>query len=524
MFGYRTKAAAVFLVMTIVISVAGCWSFDRKKAVQAGVEEKLELAVKYLAEKKFKEAVLAYNEVITIDSKNITAYKGLGLAYTLQKKAGEAERVLKEGLKILPNDERLRLALAGLMLDEGKDDEAEAVYKQLLGRNSSSVSVYEAYSNYLIRQGRTAEAITLLEQAAARNPEQYRLESLLAELYIKNGEKEKALAAINKSLSVEPNQSSAYRQLGELYSQWSELIALGDQYIRQNQARTGFLYKLTGLYGANQFEKLISEYEKLSGDLKDSSRMKLLLAQSYRRLNNPQKADEIIKTINLAEVKDAGMLADLAYYYLETEDKDRARKAALQGIALDNSVIDNYAVMYKSYVDEDQELARVWGIRYLIASPDSYSIAFNKLIELEIDLGYQIESKESSISREIVESIVIDQARAERHFKKHPTWSQCNTYVYLDTKDNIAYKGYCKRASIFNPVVERYRSPNISKTIPENILERMKQEGETEEIKYSLFLVTETWAWPVIYQGDVPFEEHLKRAGYSVESITFVDK
>lgn len=54
----------------------GCFN---SKTASAKVDQKLELAIKYLSEQKYQEAILAYQEVIKINSKNITAYNGISL-------------------------------------------------------------------------------------------------------------------------------------------------------------------------------------------------------------------------------------------------------------------------------------------------------------------------------------------------------------------------------------------------------------------------------------------------------------
>jgi Tfp pilus assembly protein PilF len=137
------KLLAIFLIFMIGASLLnGC---SRKTGAQ--VSEKLELAVKYLAEQKYEEAILAYQEVIKIDSKNVTAYKGISLAYTLQEKPDQVEQALQDGLKAIPQNAQLQLAMAGLMLDRGKNEQAEAIYKELVGGTSPLLPSYQAYTN-----------------------------------------------------------------------------------------------------------------------------------------------------------------------------------------------------------------------------------------------------------------------------------------------------------------------------------------------------------------------------------------
>jgi len=218
------KVISILLVLTLLSCLlTGCSSKGSAK-----VSDKLELAVKYLSEQKYEEAILAYQEVIKIDSKNINAYKGISLAYTLQEKPDQAEQALQDGLKAVPQNTQLQLAMAGLMMDLGKGDQAEAIYKELIGGTNPSLTSYQAYTYYLKQQGKWAEAIALLEQALTKNSNDYQLNFMLAELYSKNGDKEKALlASINRSMTAQIDQSTSYELLAEMYKgKWADLIAL----------------------------------------------------------------------------------------------------------------------------------------------------------------------------------------------------------------------------------------------------------------------------------------------------------
>lgn len=369
--GKTKKPISILLVLALfAVLLIGCSS---TKAVSANINDKLELAVKYISEKNYQEAILTYQAAIKIDSKNITAYKGLSLAYQLNDKMDLAEKALDDGLKAVTQTAQLKLAKAGLMLDQDKADKAELIYKELISGDNPTVSAYQAYTYYLNRQGKQAEAIALLEQAVAKNIKEYKLNSMLAELYHKNGDQEKALVAINKSLTIQMDQSQSYKLLAEMYqNKWAELIVLGDQFINKNQVQVGQLLKLSGLFGMSKYEDVIKLYRELTSDLKDNARARLIAAKSNMKLSKKEQSIELMKPIKVAELKDAGILADLAAVYLEVGDKDNARKIALLGMEEDVTVLENYVVMYKSSTGEE---ARIWAIKYIIMSGLSYNEA-----------------------------------------------------------------------------------------------------------------------------------------------------
>ena len=531
----RKKSISIVLVLAVLSNLLiGCSS---STTVSAKISDKLELAVKYLSENNYQEAILTYQSAIKIDSKNITAYKGLSLAYQLNNKMDLAEKTLDDGLKVVPQTTQLKLALAGLMLDQGKADKAEVVYKEIVNADSPTLSAYQAYTYYLNKQGKQAEAIAQLELVAAKNSKEYNLNSMLAELYYKNGDKEKALVAINKSLTIQLDQSRSYQLLAEMYQdKWADLTALGDQYIKQNQAQTGQLLKLSGLFSMDRYEDVIKLYGELTSDLMDNARTRLIAAQAYLKLSKKEQSSELLKPIKVAELKDAGMLADLAAFYLETGDKDNARKLALQGIESDERIIDNYLVMYRSYEGEDKKLAQVWAYKYLLSSLLSYRESFNALIGAGIDL----EQSKSAVTgkSERIKSIIYTPELVEKQKSEGIKGTHTTLSCYLDKSKNIAYFGYRvsqedpKEANLFGKsIVARVHNPNICpiSAIPlgdergYNVSRRIANDYKaTKAMKFNHDHNFDSY-YPVIMEGN-DFEGDLIKAGIPQGFIVYVDK
>ena len=360
----------------------------------AEVSKQLELAVKYLSENKFEEAILAYQDVIKIDPKNIPAYKGMSIAYSFQGKMDKAEQVLEDGLNHISDKRPLKLVMAGLLVDQGKTDQAEALYNEIIAQDGVYLPAYQGYSKLHIRQGKQNEALSLLEKGAMANPKQYKIHSLLAELYIKNGSRENALSAIAKSLAIEPNQSVAYKLLEELYyDRWEDLSNLADQYINQNQNVPGWIIKLTGLYKLGKYNDVIKIYEQLDNDVRKNAKLNIIVARAYTKLGKKDQQTNILQVIKIEDVKDAALLAEIAADYLEAGDKDKARKLAVQGIGLDDTELDNYIVLYKSYLEENKQQAEFWLYKHLLSCDQSVKEAKK---EQEVRLSNSGEEKKEN--------------------------------------------------------------------------------------------------------------------------------
>lgn len=353
------------LLLTLTSVIAGCGLMSSN----ARVANQLDVAVKYLSENKFDEAILAYKEVIKIDQKNVTAYEGISLAFIMQGKKAEAEQVLQEGLKIIPDNKPLKLAMAGLYVDMNMKDQAEKIYKELIAQDGTYLPSYQAYSRFLLNHDRLIEAVSLLEKATQANTDQYGLYSILAELYWQSGNKEMTQSAAIKSITIEPNQSVAYKVLERLYAnQWTDLVALGDRYIQQEQVKLGHILKMMGLYGAGDFDGVIGLYLASGDDVKSVLKARLITSWSFIKTGKKDTELSILKGINFKDLRDAYLLAELAEFYLKTGNKEMAREAALAGISIDETLIYNYIVIYKSYEDEDNNKAKVWEIKCAVNS------------------------------------------------------------------------------------------------------------------------------------------------------------
>lgn len=374
----KRKTGTIIVCLTLIVAAlfAGCDWFN----ASARVEKQLELGVKYLSESKYEEAVLAYREVIKIDKKSVPAYKGLSVAYTLQEKPEQAEQALQDGLKQVTGSKPLKIALAGLFVDWNKKDQAEAVYNEIITLDGNYLPAYQAYARLLVGLNRQNDAVALLEKAAAGNAGQYIIYNLLAEQHIKSGSGEKALSVISQSLSAEPNQAGPYKLLVEIYSgRWADLIALGDQYIQQGRNMSGQIIKLTGLYQSGKYDDMLKLFDQLPSDLKASPKARLLAAQAYVKLGQKDQGVNLVKDIKPESIKDAALLAEIANFCLEAGDKETARSLALQGISLDDTVIDNYIVLSKSYQDEDKSQSDIWQTKYLLGS--AFSIKETQITE-----------------------------------------------------------------------------------------------------------------------------------------------
>lgn len=368
------SVAKVTLLVLCALLLIGCY-----KGIEADTGAKLELAIKYLSEIKYEEAILTYQEVIRIDPKIVEAYKGMSLAYYMQGENDKAEAILNQGLEQNQDNKYLKLALAGVLIDADKGDQAEKIYLELIQKDQNDLQTYKAYSSFLMNNGREQEAIEKIQQLAKLKKDDYQIHSLLAQQYIENGQVDEAIKAIITSLNLQPEQSLSYNLLKDLYKDdLSQMLELAETMIQEGKKETGELIKIEALYQIGNYQEIVNAY----ADNKANARIIVILARAYKELEQEDKGKELLKSIKTKDIKDAGMLAYLAESYLLFRDKEQARAIAMQGISLDETVVDNYLVLYNCCKEEEEIGAQQWWVTYLLNSVFSNKVSEGQLVEI----------------------------------------------------------------------------------------------------------------------------------------------
>jgi tetratricopeptide (TPR) repeat protein len=90
----------IVAILIIVVMATGCTGTAVPE--ELSFSEHLELGYKYIEEGKYEEAILAFQNAITIDEKSIEARVGLAEAYVGIEDLMKAEEVIKESINIEP--------------------------------------------------------------------------------------------------------------------------------------------------------------------------------------------------------------------------------------------------------------------------------------------------------------------------------------------------------------------------------------------------------------------------------------
>jgi tetratricopeptide (TPR) repeat protein len=222
-------------------------------------------------------------------------------------------------------------------------DHAQAYYHYMLARRYRELAGINNRGDYIDR------AIAEYKKAMEADPESLFLRVELAELYWRMGRIAEAVRDAEDVLKINPDQVDAHRLLANLY--WRNLGDAQPDKVAKESLR-----------------KAIEHFEALARLLPTESENFLVLGRLYRLSNQRDKAEEVLKRVintnpdsrsaraSLAQLyfdqgdyeqaiallqeipeneRDAGLLATLAYAYMQVRDLDRAVATYEKAVALD---------------------------------------------------------------------------------------------------------------------------------------------------------------------------------------------
>lgn len=154
-------------------------------------------------------------------------------AYALLKlrKAGEAEKLLKQALKQYPGDEDLLFSLGNIQHDAGKTAEAMRTMEQLITINPKNFQALNYVGYTLAESGRELKrALTLVTAALEQRPDADFILDSLAWVQFRMGDHEQAWESINKCLGMGGDDPTIWEHYGDI------ALALG----KRDEAAKGY--------------------------------------------------------------------------------------------------------------------------------------------------------------------------------------------------------------------------------------------------------------------------------------------
>ena len=182
-------------------------------AINENIQEKLFSEIDELIEKDEPEKIEAkYIKIISLDSKNIKAFRGLGKLYFERKDFNEAKQTIEHAIRLLENDYNTYESVENENLNEEEIAKKDSINRNLSGAYFDLTFVYKQQENYI-------EAIASIDKALAIEANNPRFLDTKLEISIMSKDKDLACAVFEKLKAANPEN----QKLEELEGQIEEL-------------------------------------------------------------------------------------------------------------------------------------------------------------------------------------------------------------------------------------------------------------------------------------------------------------
>ncbi len=119
---------------------------------------------------KFADAERRYLEILSLDTRHVDAYKGLGMIYLKQKLYPQARETFEFLLKLKKTDDAVYAGLAEISEAEGDLIKAELYREKAVELGLRQPQRHAELAEFLLRQNRATESLVSAEKAVSKEP------------------------------------------------------------------------------------------------------------------------------------------------------------------------------------------------------------------------------------------------------------------------------------------------------------------------------------------------------------------
>lgn len=178
----------------------------------------------------FKKSLMALEEVIEINPRNLEAYFVLGNIFHIKGQLGKAIKAFNKVLELEPNHTDASISLSVILNDIGKYEQAQSVFenannkvkKEGNGINDPHINKKFAAKHYEIAEmyfsyNRYDEALFEYNKAVALDQSNLEIRIKIAKVYSKKGYSSKAFEELRRLKTENPSYIPAHIALGLLH-------------------------------------------------------------------------------------------------------------------------------------------------------------------------------------------------------------------------------------------------------------------------------------------------------------------
>jgi tetratricopeptide (TPR) repeat protein len=327
------------------------------------------LGLVYTAEKKYTEALSAFQRGLELNPKSTGIRIDMGNLYVAQGNLDLAEKEFREVVRLNPadNDGNYNLALvllakkqpAGAIplllrihpptiasqfsltrayLEAGKTAEGLKIAGELSAHNKDNVQVHFTLGVLLAAEKQLRAGQLQLEQANLLQPQTFEILYNLGQVYLRNADFAKAEISLKRALNLQPDSPEALSLLAQVYSAQQKPVDALDLLVRAHKLapeNTDVIYYLARVsMSQNYYEDSIPLLESGLKIAPQRVDLRAALGESYFMSGRAEKALEEFKQL-VALDPTARSYAFLGLCYRQLGRFDEARKYFQEGLKKD---------------------------------------------------------------------------------------------------------------------------------------------------------------------------------------------
>lgn len=267
---------------------------------EAAKQRYFESGNRYLAEKKYQEAIVEYRNALQQDNKFAAARTKLAEAYVANGNGRAALREYVRVADLLPQDSGAQLKAATHLLFAGQFEDARTRARRVLDKEPKNVEAQIVFANSLAGLRDVDAAVREIEEAIQLDPRRGQTYSNLAILKLAQGQRDQAKAAFEKAVEIDDRSISAWLALANY--QWSSgdvaqaeqslkhAIAIEPKDVLSNRA-------LAALYVGTGRARDAEPHLKVIAETSAEPESRLTLADYYLYLNRREEAVRILTSL-----------------------------------------------------------------------------------------------------------------------------------------------------------------------------------------------------------------------------------
>lgn len=216
---------------------------------------------------ELQHAIEYYENLHRSNPENVPALQQLGNLYGWVNKFDLSINAYQAAIKKDPHNSSLKIDLARIYRWAQRLADAEMLYKTVLATYPNNPHALKGLAVTYLKQGNYPDAEKVLERALRTHPDDAELYKEQGVLFAWQERYNEATVSLEKAIELSPEMSDA-------------IITLGDVY-----------------YWNKQYPQALDEYRKASSLAPDSADLSLMIAKTYRALNNLTMAEEFASNV-----------------------------------------------------------------------------------------------------------------------------------------------------------------------------------------------------------------------------------